>query len=295
MYDPEDDWQEDSKVDEDSQDADGVPVPGSPQVLSYSQFFKAMFQLADLWVDGVVAWDYASLLADLLHDVQLHERDSFLFSRVMQRYGYEPYYPEWMAEGPQFVPPKVLGEVDEGAEAAWEEQEDAEEQRRHDSASEEEDGEGEEEEEGEEDSNKGQAQPAARKPRSLTGQAPVSRTTPAPAAPWAHVSASSAVTSAQPASVHKAPSLWTPQLRAKILAQSSPQRFSLVARLLGQGHAPTPVSAAQLAAVASGDSPKALSPMAQQRELSGLKSLRMRFDKAARAPGAFHIPARPTK
>jgi hypothetical protein len=38
--------------------------------------------------------EYAHLLADLLQDVQCHERESLLYSRMMlDRFNYTPYYP----------------------------------------------------------------------------------------------------------------------------------------------------------------------------------------------------------
>ena len=66
-YDPEGDWADDQG--------------GRAGPMRLPEFFAAMFQLADLWVDSVVAWDYARLLADLLADMQLNERETFLFSR----------------------------------------------------------------------------------------------------------------------------------------------------------------------------------------------------------------------
>ncbi|GAX74360.1 hypothetical protein CEUSTIGMA_g1809.t1 [Chlamydomonas eustigma] len=97
-YDPESDWLEDQG--------------DRPGPMLYPHFFDALFQLADLWVDSAVAWDYAALLADLLAEVQEQERESFMFSRVMDKYGYIPYYPDWIQMGPQFVIPRAIEEPD---------------------------------------------------------------------------------------------------------------------------------------------------------------------------------------
>jgi hypothetical protein len=37
----------------------------------------------------------------------------------VQTYGYIPYYPSWLGNGPQFVAPRAIGCLDEDAEAEW--------------------------------------------------------------------------------------------------------------------------------------------------------------------------------
>jgi len=65
-YDPEEDWLDDNK--------------GKEQ-MEYPDFFDAMFELADMWSDGVDAGEYSRLLNLVLDDAKEQERISGLFSK----------------------------------------------------------------------------------------------------------------------------------------------------------------------------------------------------------------------